>query len=134
MRLVPLLLLAAFPLAAAAQDMQPGKYRVTMTSDMPGMEGKPVIQEQCFTRKDVDSGLTEFGMQKDADCKISDLKRSAGRVAYRMTCTQGGRKTTSETEGTFGADSFDFKMVSKMPEFPKPFAFRSVGKRSGDCK
>jgi len=132
MRIALFVLAATLPLAAAAQELKPGNYRTTMTGDMPGMDGKPIEGDTCITQKDVDSGLTKLGVEKDTDCKVLDFKRSPGRVSYKMSCPED--KTMSDVQGTFGADTLDFKMVMKTPDSPKPINLRIQGKRNGNCK
>jgi hypothetical protein len=131
-----LLIALAVPLAAAAaQDLRPGRYRTTMTSDLPALAGKPMIDEDCITQKDIDEGLSKVGIEKDSECKVSAMKRSPGRVSYQMTCEQDGMKSTGSVTGTFGGDAYDFTVVSAGPQFGgKPTRMRIVGKRVGECK
>lgn len=129
------LLLLAFPLAATAQDLRPGRYRATMTSDLPALAGKPMVDEDCITQKDIDEGLAKVGIEKNSDCKVSALKRSPGRVSYQMTCEQDGMKSTGSVTGTFGGDAYDFTVVSTGPQFGgKAMRMRIVGKRVGECR
>lgn len=130
-----LLVVVALPLAAAAQDLRPGQYRTTTTTDLPAMAGKPVVEEECFTQKDVDEGLSKFGIEKDSGCKVSNMKRSAGKVSYQIACQDGGIKSTANVSGSVGTDAFEFAIeTSGGHTGGKPVRTRIVGKRVGSCK
>lgn len=134
MRILAAVALAALSFAASAQEMQPGKYRTTLTSDIPAMKGRPMTDEDCFTAKEIADGLTKVGIEKESECKVSDFKRSPGRVSYRLACTEDGNKTSGSADGTFTSDSFDFRIVMAGPQTGgKPVATRITGKRVGAC-
>jgi hypothetical protein len=118
-----------------AQDPRPGKYRSTMKSDMPGMAGKPMVDEDCISKKESDDGLTRLGIEKDTQCKVLDLKRTPGQVSYRLECVEDGRKSTVQANGKLAADAFDFTLVMTSAQMgPKPVTMNIQGKRIGDCK
>ncbi len=125
----------AVPLAAGAQDLRPGQYRTTTTVDVPELTGKPMVEEDCITQKEIDEGLSKFGIEKDSGCKVSNLKRSPGKVSYRSECNEEGMKSTSTVSGTMGGDAFDFAVAttSKLSG-GKPIRARIVGKRVGTCR
>ena len=129
--LVSALLAALVPAAAAAEDLQPGQYRATVTSDIPG--DKPNTDTHCVTQKDIDSGLQNMGAEKDPSCKTLDFKRAPGSVSYRMVCTGNGQPPTTEVAGTFTRDSFDMKIQMQVEPKGKPNTIRMVGKRIGAC-
>ena len=126
---VALLALAALPLAAAADDMQPGQYKVTSTSDIPG--DKPSNDTHCITQKDIDSGLSEMGIQKSSECKVADFKKTAGSVSYRVVC--GSDIGSQRVAGTFSRDAFDLKMEIQLEPKARPNNIRLAGKRIGAC-
>lgn len=135
MRVLVAVALAVLPVAAVAQDMQPGKYRTTLTTDLPAMKGKATTDEDCITAKDIAGGLSKLGVEKDTDCKVSDFKRLPGRVSYRIACVEDGIASTGSAEGTFTADSFDFRFLIQSPMTGgKPVASRMTGKRVGNCR
>ncbi len=128
-------LLACLAVAASAQEMQPGKYRTSVTSDLAAMKGRTITDEDCITAKDITEGLTKVGIEKDTDCKVTGLQRSPGKVSYQLACTEDGQKSTGEVTGTMGADSFDFRFVMKGPQpGGKAVATRVTGKRIGACR
>jgi hypothetical protein len=130
---LPAALALASPLVASADDLQPGKYRQTMTSDMPGAGNKPLSGEECITQEDIDSGMSKVGLEQDTECKVLDLKRGAGSVSYRMRCEDEGKVSTAETQGTFTRDSYDFRIVWHAAGSTKSTTMRVVGKRVGAC-
>jgi hypothetical protein len=135
MRICIAFALAILPAFAVAQDMQPGKYRTTLTTDLPAMKGRTVSDEDCVTPKDIADGLSKVGIEKDSDCKVSGLQRSPGRVSYRLSCTEDGQKSSGEVTGTMTADSFDFRfMMASAHTGGKPLATRVQGKRIGACQ
>jgi hypothetical protein len=135
MRIPVAIVLATFCLAASAQEMQPGRYRTTVTSDIPGMKGRTMTDEDCITAKDIADGLTKAGVEKEAECKVSDFRRSPGKVGYKLACTEDGQKSAGDVSGTMTADSFDFRFTLAGPATGgKPTATRVVGKRIGACK
>jgi len=135
MRLVLAAVLASIAFAAPAQEMQPGKYRTSVTTDLPAMKGRTMTDEDCITAKDIADGLSKVGIEKDTDCKVSGLQRSPGKVSYRLACTEDGQKSTGEVTGTMGTDSFDFRFVMTGPQAGgKAVATRVTGKRIGACR
>ncbi|MBL0140700.1 MAG: DUF3617 family protein [Betaproteobacteria bacterium] len=130
-----ILLAVALPLAATAQDLLPGRYRTTTTTDLPAMAGKPVVDEDCITQKEIDEGLSKTGVESESNCKVSGMKRSPGKVSYQIQCQQDGMKTTGNVTGTLRGDAFDFVVVtSGLQAGGKPMRTRVVGKRLGSCK
>jgi hypothetical protein len=125
------ILAALVPAAAAAEDLQPGQYRATVTSDIPG--DKPNTDTHCVTQKDIDSGLQNVGSEKDPSCKTLDFKRGPGSVSYRMVCTGNGQPPTTQVAGTFTRDTFDMKIQMQVEPKGKPNNIRMVGKRIGAC-
>lgn len=127
-----LLLACAF---ASAQDIRPGRYQTTATMNVAGPMGKPMIDEDCITRKDIEDGLTRVGIEKDSQCKVLGLKRSPGHVSYQLACAEDGVKTTGDVKGTMTADSFEFDIVTTAPERgARPMNLKVKGKRIGECK
>ena len=124
-------LLALLPAAAAAEDLQPGQYQTTITSDIPGDKTK--TDSHCVTQKDVDSGLTQLGVEKEQGCKTHDFKRGPGSVSYRVVCGSGAESNSMQMAGTFTRDTFDMKMQMQLEPKAKPNTIHMVGKRIGAC-
>jgi hypothetical protein len=134
MRILVLLAIVALPFAAWAQDMRPGQYRTSMTSDVPNFGNKPVVDEDCFTQQDINDGLTKVGIEKDSSCKVEGFKRAPGKVSFRQVCTENGSKSTNDVTGAMSGDAFDFQIISNSPQMGnKSFRTRIIGKRIGNC-
>ena len=117
----------ALAIPAAAADLQPGKYRIAA---MVNGEKDDNPEDQCITQQDIDSGLSRMGVERDnGDCKVSDFKRSPGRISYRSTCAEGH---SSEAIGKLGGDSFEITMKVNIKGQP-PMNMVLVGKRIGAC-
>lgn len=130
------LLLAAalltIPAYGIAADLQPGKYRITGKLDGVPEDSQTKPEDQCLTQKEIDSGLTQFGVQEDnKSCKVSDFKRGAGTISYRTTCKEGGVDMMTDVKGTFAADRFDMRMVIKAGKETNTLVVS--GKRIGAC-
>jgi hypothetical protein len=125
------LAIASIPIAAGAQEMRPGRYKTITRMEAPGRSLPPINNEDCVTKRDVDEGLARFQGDEESQCKASDIKRGAGTISYRMTCTEEGKKSTGEVNGKFTADSFDFNMVVNKVQTVK---INVRGTRVGECK
>jgi hypothetical protein len=123
--------LTASPLVTAA-DLQPGKYRITGKLEGIPENEQTKPEDKCVTQKDIDSGLTQLGVQEDnKSCKVSDFKRSAGTISYRTTCKEGVVDLMTDVKGTFAADRFDLRMVIKAGK--ESNILLVSGKRLGAC-
>jgi hypothetical protein len=131
-RAIILAALLAIPPSAMAADMQPGKYRISGKLEGIPEESQSKPQDKCVTQKEIDSGLTQLGIQEDnKSCKVSDFKRAAGTITYRTTCQEGGMTQTTDVKGTFAADRFDMRMVIKAGKETNTLVVS--GKRIGAC-
>jgi Protein of unknown function (DUF3617) len=128
-RLLAATIALALPLASQAQEMRPGHYKMTITTEIQGTKMPTMPEEDCVTKGDIDEGLARLG--KDAECKPSDIKRGAGTIAYKVTCVDLGKTSYGQTNGKYTADTFDFNMVIKEPLAMK---MHVKGTRSGECK
>ena len=106
-----LLGLAIAPAATAADPatMQPGLWSYTVKMEMPGMPFAmpPQTFQHCLTQADVDSGK-QYRDQQNQDCQVKDLKQSAGKASFAMTCKDG---TTGTAEYSFTPTSMTGKTV-----------------------
>lgn len=118
--------------AAHAQASRPGKYDYSVKVTVMGM-GMPAMGfSHCVTQKDIDEGKAYVNKDGASTCKYSDMKREAGRISFRMACTDP--KMTGEATGTIGAESFAIDMKTLVTE-PMRMEQRSelTAKRTGDC-
>ena len=114
-----LLLIACLAPLAAAADIEPGNWQMSVTSSFEGMPGQigPVTQTRCFTAEDVrdphrvlESAATsgcEFSNRRDTGAEFTfDLKCSgqipmsgSGRVAYTRTTLEAEMSLTGTAAG-----------------------------------
>jgi hypothetical protein len=123
--------LALVALPATAQEMRPGQYKTVTKAEMGGRAMKPIQDEDCVTRADIDQGLARMG-DKEATCKASDIKRGAGRTTYKITCAEDGQKTSGEADIKMTPDGFDYNVAMMSPMGPMKVNVR--GTRVGDCR
>jgi hypothetical protein len=130
-RFVPLAAALACATGSWAQELKPGLYRQETVMNAPGVPARPLASQECVTKKDIDEGLVRIGQDKDDPCKASDVRRSPGKVSYRMSCED----STTQVEGTYTADAYEF-VANATPRAGGGKTFRMVtkGKRLGDCK
>jgi hypothetical protein len=130
-RFLPLAAALVLATGASAQELRPGLYRQETAMNAPGMPSRPQASQECVTKKDIDEGLVRLGHDKDDPCRASGVKRSPGKVSYRMACEESNAKV----EGTYTADSYEFT-IDATPGAGGGKAVRVVtrGKRIGDCK
>jgi len=127
-----LLLGMAIGSAATAADpatMQPGLWSYTVKMEMPGMPFAmpPQTFQHCLTQADVDSGK-QYRDQQNQDCQVKDLKQSAGKASFAMTCKDG---TTGTAEYAFTPTSMTGKTI--MNRQGQTMTMNMSAKRSGDC-
>ena len=118
----------ALPACAMADMMQPGMYSTTVES--PGE--KPEKKTQCITQKDIDEGLSGLGGQRNASCKVLDMKRGSSSVSYQTACADSGVKVSTRVNGTFSRDSFDMTLAMSVNADP-PMKIHMTGRRVGAC-
>ncbi len=125
-------IVAVLPAATLAADttMKPGLYDYTVKMEMPGMPFAmpPQNMQSCLKQEDVDKGK-QYQSQRDQDCEVKNLKQSAGKASFDMTCKDG---TTAHAEYTFSGTSMSGKTV--MNRQGQAMTMNMSAKRVGDCK
>lgn len=120
------------PLYAAAAEMRPGLWEITMTMEMPGMPYAmpPTTHTQCVKPEDNKSAIPA---EKSDECQIVDNKVSGNKMTWKMKCKNG---TTGIGEITHKADSYDgsMKMTTQSEGQKQQITMRYKGRRIGDCK
>lgn len=131
--LVIITLCLLLPFAAfAAPDMQPGRWEITSTIEMPGMAFSipPTKHTQCITSKD----LVPQQPQDNAQCRILDNKIDGDTVTWKMECDSQGGTMTSLGKIVYHGSSFEGDMETTGGQMPAPMTMRMSGKRIGSCK
>jgi hypothetical protein len=83
--------------AGAAEHVQAGLWEITATTELPGvaLALPPVSQTECLSQKDVEADPVP-ALDKGA-CRASDIKRSGGRVTWKLVC-EGAQAGTGRGE------------------------------------
>lgn len=132
-------LLAFLPAAfAAAAEMQPGLWEITMKVDMAGMpQGamQPQVMRHCYTKKDLEDGKRTIPQSDDKNCQLKDYKLQGNTATWTMEC-KGENAMTATGTMTMGSTSYSGTMKSKMKHNGETMEMNQSwsGKRVGDCK
>lgn len=124
-----------FSTSAFALNLNPGKYAITSTVQMPGMPAgaiPPQTVTQCITEQDPIP-------QNDAssqDCEIKNMRQTDNTVTWEMECVQQGTKMTSQGKMTYAGDSFEGSITMNMgPQSGNMAVVTTItGQRLGDCQ
>ena len=116
--------------APAAEMMKPGMWEITTSMEMPGMPFQPPPQtvRHCYTAQEV----KEQPVPKDNNCKVTDLKSSAGKVNWKVEC-KGEMAGKGEGQITYQGDSA-YEGWTKMQTQGMNMTMKYKAKRVGDCK
>ena len=114
-------------------DLKPGKYEITIKTEMQGSNQQMPTHTstQCMTGEDPVPN-TSTGAQ---GCKITDIHTKGNTVTYTMKCETQGVKTITTGEITYKGDTFEGKTQTKMGTEAGNMVIISniTGKRIGDC-
>ncbi|HKR64991.1 MAG TPA: DUF3617 family protein [Thermoanaerobaculia bacterium] len=127
--------LAAMTIASsafAAHPQKPGKWRVTMEMDMPGMPMKmpPITHEVCVTEEDMKDPQKSVPNDPKSQCKVSDYKVDGNTVSWTVECPK--QDTKGEGHITFDGDSYTGAMKLKMGD--REMTQKYSGKWLGACE
>ncbi|MFC1885008.1 DUF3617 domain-containing protein [Thermodesulfobacteriota bacterium] len=131
--IVSILFITMAALPAWGIDLNPGKYEITVKTQISGtpQQMPPQTSIQCMTGEDPVPNSSS-GSQ---GCKITDMKTEGNTVTYTMECDQQGMKTVTTGEMTYSGDTFEGHSESKMGKAAGGMVIKSEikGKRIGDC-
>ena len=134
-RVLALLCAVAMTAAVGAQapksPQKPGKWKVTMEMDMPGMPMKmpAVTTEVCVTEQDLTDPQKNVPSDPKSKCTVTDYKVNGNTVSWNMDCPS--QKTKGSGEITYAGDSYAGTMKMKMGE--QEMASKYSGKWLGAC-
>lgn len=101
----------------AASPAKPGKWEMTMRTEMSGMPMKMPAHTftYCLTKEDVEHAekLAPEQQQKNNDCKRTDLKVDGKTVSWKITCEKSGMKGDGHV--TYSGDTYTGSMHMTMP-------------------
>jgi hypothetical protein len=122
---------AVMPAAAAENPQKPGKWKIAMQMEMPGIPIKipPVNFEVCLTEEDLKDPQKSVPTDPKSDCKVSDYKIDGDTVSWTMNCPK--QKMTGSGEITFDDESYTGSMKMKVGE--QEMGTKYTGKWLGTC-
>lgn len=124
---VSITVLLAMP-AHAGEEMRPGKWQVTQTTEMAGMQARPHTITYCHKAGDAKEPLP--GQSMPEGCKAGEMERSGNTFRWQFSCT-GENSMQGSGEMTQHAETYDG--VMRMKTAAGEMTTRMQGKRLGDC-
>ena len=123
---------------AAAPNMNPGMWEITMKMDMPGMPAgmPPQVVKQCLTQKDAENPQKfAQGGPGSERCQVSNYQLKGNTASWDMAC-KGSEEMTGSGTMTFGGDSYTgtTRMTMKSGGQTHNMTMQYSGKRLGECK
>jgi|GEM_PF-1926425 len=123
--------------AQAADTINPGLYKITVTMDSP-QGSQTRTSESCLTEEDVNRGPNPMPDQQGDECKMVRYDIGGGTLSMEMRCSGGpSGESLILGEGQYDDDSFNMinKMSIKVPnlDVEMEMTTTSVGERLGDC-
>lgn len=122
---------AAVGAQAAKSPQKPGKWKVTMEMDMPGMPMKmpAVTSEVCVTEQDLTDPQKSVPKDPKSKCTVSDYKVKGDTVSWVIDCPT--EKMSGTGEITYSADSYAGTMKMKVGD--REMTQQYTGKWVGAC-
>jgi hypothetical protein len=134
-RIVTFVCVVVVTAAVAAQTpkspQKPGKWKVTMETEMPGMPMKmPVTTtEVCLTEQDLADPQKSVQSDPKSKCTVSDYKVTGNTVTWSMSCPD--QKVTGTGEMTYAAETYTGTIKMKMAD--REVTQKHSGKWIGPC-
>ena len=133
------LVVAAIVLASTAIaqiSLVPGRYEVTVEMQMPQAPAPMTFNStDCITAEDaadIADLMTKEIAASEEDCEISNLEVTSTKISFDSMCSVGGAPATGHADITFGADSWNGVMTTRM-EGGAMLTAKMNGKRVGEC-
>src|SRR4028118_380906 len=128
---VLVVLAAVTPAGAAENPQKPGKWKISMQMEMPGMPIKlpPVNFEMCVTEEDLKDPQKSVPNDPKSDCKVGDYAVDGNTVTWTVNCPK--QKMTGNGEITFTDDSCTGSMKMNVGE--QEMKTKYSGKWLGAC-
>lgn len=122
----------AVPAVAFESPQKPGKWKITMQMEMPGMPVKmpPVSFEHCLTEEDLKDPQKSVPNDPKSQCNVGDYKVDGNTVTWTVDCPKQNMK--GEGEITFTDDSYAGAM--KMHVGEQEMKTKYSGKWLGECE
>ncbi len=129
-----LFIIASIILATQAWglDFQEGRYEITSTIKMPGMNPPPTTITRCLTKQ---APLPDQSVA-DPKCKVVEMKTQANTVTWMVECDEQGQKMKGSGKMVYHGDRFEgaVKNVIMDPDGNMTVNTTIKGKRVGPCQ
>lgn len=118
--------------ALAAPNVQPGRWEITSSIDMPGMAfAMPASKHtQCIG----DTDLIPQAQQTNDKCQMLDNRVDGDTVTWKVICTSGGGTMTSSGTVVYHGDRFEGTIITTGTQMPAGMTQKMSGQRIGDCR
>jgi uncharacterized protein DUF3617 len=124
------------PLAAAAADIEPGSWEMSVTSSFEGMPGQigPVVQTRCFTAADVRDPHRVLESAATSGCEFTNRRDSGSEFTFDLKCS-GQIPMSGSGRVTYTRTTLEAEMLLTGAANGQKFATRSrvSGRRLGSC-
>ena len=133
---MPLLLTVTLP--AAAVELTPGNWEVTMESAHPMMQApRRTVQNECMTEPEVDwPAKMTAEMDADSGCEMVEASNSAREATWKIRCQGGGGPPmTGEGYMRSRGKSAEGKMTMRMSFQGQEMVMTNTwtGRHTGPC-
>lgn len=117
--------------ADSKSPMKPGKWQVTIATDMPNMPFKmPASNTTVCVTKEMAEKPEPPKTKKDDDCKISDYKLEGNVVTYSVACPK--QSITGTGKFTYESESYTGEVKMNMGD--SEITQKHSGKYAGECE
>ena len=127
-----LIIIACFFSQAWGFDFQEGRYEITSTIQMPGMEPPPVTITRCMSPQDPvpDQSIA------DPNCRVIDKKTQGNTFSWQVECDHEGQKMQGSGKMTYHGDKFEGTVKTVMMDQDGNMEITTAikGKRIGPCQ
>ncbi len=126
---VLVVLTAVMPAGAAENPQKPGKWKVTLQMEMPGIPVKipPVTTDVCLTEEDLKDPQKSVPNDPKSDCKIGDYEVDGNSVTWTMTCAKQNMTGTGEITYTDSSYTGSMKMTVGEQEMNTRYSGKWLG-------
>ena len=129
-----LFLIASIIMAAHAWglDFQEGRYEITSTIKMPGMNPPPTTITRCLTKQ---APVPDQSVA-DPKCKVIDMNTQGNTVTWKVACDEQGQKMRGNGRMVYHGDRFEGTVdnVIMDPDGNMTVNTTIEGKRVGPCQ
>ncbi len=120
------LFISVIPVSA---QMNPGKWKITTTTEMAGMPPQSVTHTQCTTPDD----LIPMSQDASQECQISDIKKQDNTVSWKIVCGGGNNKMNGTGVVTYKGNTMNGTMNMTIVSYGTHVKNKISGQRIGPC-